>query len=48
MRGIVDGRIGAGAESNYAEVALRALGLALDEARKIAHGPLHEAPVQSK
>jgi AcrR family transcriptional regulator len=40
MRGIVDGRVGPGAQDGYAEVALRALGVPLDEAAEIAKRPL--------
>jgi AcrR family transcriptional regulator len=40
MRAIVDGRVGAGAEDGYAEIALRALGVPLDEAAAMAGTPL--------
>ncbi|WP_354698951.1 TetR/AcrR family transcriptional regulator [Paraconexibacter sp. AEG42_29] len=44
MRGIVDDRVGPGAQDKYAEVALRALGVPLDEAAGIASRPLPVAP----
>jgi len=43
MRGVVDGRVGTGAGSLHAEIALRALGLPADEAAEIATRPLPSA-----
>lgn len=40
MRGVVDGRVGAGADVAHAEIALRALGLSPAEAAEISTRPL--------
>jgi AcrR family transcriptional regulator len=42
MRGVLDGRVGPGADDAHAEIALRALGLSPDEAAAIARRPLPE------
>lgn len=40
MRGVLDGRVGAGADTAHAEIALRALGIPLEEAAAIVARPL--------
>lgn len=45
MRGVLDGRVGPGAATAHAEIALRALGVPLDEACAIAERPLADSGI---